>query len=56
MTALAVLLTQILWAFYGSVLSGELPALLVVVLRNAVLVTLAASAIARLSARPATAA
>ena len=56
LTALAVLLTQILWAFYGSVLSGELPALLVVVLRNAVLVTLTVSAIARLSARPATAA
>lgn len=48
LTAIAVLLTQILWAVYGSVLSGELPALLVVVVRNAVLVTLAVSAIARL--------
>ena len=49
LTAVAALLTQILWASYGSLLSGELPALLLVVLRNAVLVTLAVSAMARLA-------
>jgi hypothetical protein len=47
-TAIAILLTQIFWSFYGSVLGSELPALLTVVLRNAVLIVLAVSAIARL--------
>jgi hypothetical protein len=48
MTAIAILLTQILWSFYASVLRSELPALLTVVLRNAVLIVLAVSAVMRL--------
>ena len=48
LTAVAILLTQVLWNYYGAVLDGALPALLLVVLRNLVLVALAASAIARL--------
>ncbi len=48
LTAIAILLTQVLWNYYGAVLDGALPALLLVVLRNLVLVALAASAIARL--------
>jgi len=51
-TAIAILLTQIFWSRYGSVLRGDLPALLTVVLRNAVLIGLAVSAIASLR-RPA---
>ena len=54
LTAIAILLTQLLWIFYGAVLGGALPALLIVVLRNAVLAALAVSAIARLAARPQT--
>lgn len=53
LTALSIVLTQALWNSYGSVLSGELPALLIVVVRNLVLVALASSAIMRLSERPA---
>ena len=53
LTALSILLTQALWNVYGSVLSGELPALLIVVVRNLVLVALASSAIVRLSEQPA---
>ena len=51
-TAIAIVLTQIFWSRYGSVLRGDLPALLTVVLRNAVLIGLAVSAIASLR-RPA---
>jgi hypothetical protein len=51
-TAIAILLTQIFWSFYGSVLRSELPALLTVVLRNAVLIVLAVSAIERLRRQP----
>ncbi|MGH9142156.1 MAG: glycosyltransferase 87 family protein [Vicinamibacterales bacterium] len=51
MAAIAIALTQLLWSGYGSVLSGEMPALLVVVLRNVVLLVLAGCALARLSAR-----
>ena len=54
LTALAILLTQALWSSYGSVLDGEIPALLLVVVRNAVLVALAVSAITRLAAEPST--
>jgi hypothetical protein len=50
LTAIAIALTQVLWMYYGAVLGGELPALLLVVLRNLVLVALAVSAIARLAA------
>ncbi len=53
LTALSILLTQALWNSYESVLSGELPALLIVVVRNLVLVVLAVSAIVRLSKQPA---
>jgi hypothetical protein len=49
LTAIAILLTQVLWNYYGAVLDGAVPALLLVVLRNVVLVALAASAIARLA-------
>ena len=48
LTAIAILLTQVLWSGYGSVLNGELSGLLIVVVRNLVLVALAASAIVRL--------
>ena len=48
LTAIAILLTQVLLELLRSVLSSELPALLIVVLRNAVLIALAVSAIARL--------
>ena len=34
LTAIAILLTQVLWSEYGAVLDGELPALLLVVVRN----------------------
>jgi len=51
-TAIAILLTQIFWSFYGSVLRSELPALLTVVLRNAVLIVLAVSAVASLRRQP----
>jgi hypothetical protein len=54
LTAIAIGLTQVLWSFYGAVLGGELPALLLVVARNAVLVALAATAIARLAVPRAT--
>jgi hypothetical protein len=50
LTAIAILLTQLLWSEYGSVLGGELPALLIVVARNLVLVALTVSAIASLAA------
>ena len=54
LTAMAILLTQLLWSSYGSILGGDLPALLIVVVRNAVLGALAVGAIARLAARPQT--
>lgn len=52
LTAIAIALTQWLWSAYGSVLEGAFPALLLVVVRNAVLVMLAVSAIARLASPP----
>jgi hypothetical protein len=51
LTAIAIALTQVLWSCYGSVLSGELPALLIVVARNLVLLALVVCAIARLASR-----
>ena len=45
LAAIAIALTQLLWNYYGSVLAGELPALLLVVLRNIVLLTLAVGAL-----------
>ena len=45
LTAIAVALTQALWTAYGSVLRSELPALLIVFARNAVLVAIAGVAI-----------
>jgi hypothetical protein len=51
LTAVAILLTQVLWTYYGAVLDGALPALLLVVLRNIVLGVIAVSAIARLASR-----
>lgn len=53
LTAIAIVLTQILWTWYAAVLSNELPALLLVVARNVVLAAIAVSAIARLAASPA---
>ena len=50
LTAIAIVLTQVFWSFYGNVLRSELPALLIIVLRNALLVALAVCAIARLAA------
>lgn len=52
LAAIVILLTQLLWTVYGRVLAGELPALLLVVLRNIVLAALAATAITRLAAPP----
>ena len=49
LTAIAILLTQALWIYYGAVLDGALPALLLVVLRNIVLGSIAVAAIARLA-------
>jgi hypothetical protein len=49
LTAIAIALTQLLWNDYGSVLAGERWALLIVVLRNVVLIALAAVAIGRLA-------
>jgi hypothetical protein len=49
LTAIAIALTQVLWSYYGSVLSSELPALLIVVTRNGVLLGLAVSAIVTLN-------
>jgi hypothetical protein len=49
LTAIAIAFTQMLWSDYGSVLGGELPALLIVVARNGVLLALAISAIATVS-------
>jgi hypothetical protein len=48
LTAIAIVLTQIFWSFYGNVLRSETPAMLAVVVRNGVLIALAACAIARL--------
>jgi hypothetical protein len=48
LTAIAILLTQMLWSCYGAVLDGALPALLLVVVRNVVLAAIAVIAIARL--------
>ena len=53
LTALSIVLTEALWNSYESVLSGELRALLIVVVRNLVLVVLAVSTIVRLSEQPA---
>ena len=50
LTASAILLTQIFWSFYGRVIDSELPAMLTVVVRNGLLIALAACAIARLRA------
>jgi hypothetical protein len=51
LTAMAIALTQWLWSAYGSVLAGDLFALLIVVVRNLVLIALAAFAIRRLASR-----
>jgi hypothetical protein len=52
LTAIAIALTQLLWSDYGSVLAGERFALLIVVVRNVVLIALAASAIQQLASPP----
>ena len=49
LTAVAIVLTQVLWTYYGAVLDGALPALLLVVGRNIVLGAIAVSAMARLA-------
>jgi hypothetical protein len=49
LTAIAIALTQVLWSYYGSVLSSELPALLIVVARNGLLLVLAISTIVTLT-------
>ena len=51
-TAIAILLTQVFWSHYESVLRSEFAALLTVVLRNAVLIALAVSAVASLRHDP----
>jgi hypothetical protein len=48
LAAIAIVLTQVLWNYYGAVLGGERPALLIVVLRNVVLAAIAVSAIVTL--------
>jgi hypothetical protein len=52
LTALAVVLTCVYWSWFPAVLGGRAPALVLVVLRNAVLLAVAVTAVARL-ARPA---
>ena len=49
LTAVAIVLTQVLWTYYGAVLDGALPALLLIVGRNIVLGVIAVTAIARLA-------
>jgi hypothetical protein len=49
LTAVAIVLTQALWTYYGAVLDGALPALLLVVGRNIVLGAIAVTAMARLA-------
>jgi len=49
LTAIAIALTQWLWSAYGSVLDGAFAALLLVVVRNAVLAAIGISAITRLA-------
>ena len=49
LTAIATALTQWLWSAYGSVLDGAFAALLLVVVRNAVLAAIGISAITRLA-------
>ena len=48
LTAIAIVLTQIFWSCYDSVLRSELAAMLAIVVRNGLLIALAAGAIARL--------
>ena len=50
LTALVIVMTQIMWSAYGGVIAGDLPALLTVVVRNMMLAVLAGCAIARLAA------
>lgn len=47
--AIAIVLTQVLWSSYGSLLDSDLPAMLIVAVRNAVLIALAVSATASLA-------
>ena len=49
LTALAILLTQLLWIYYGAILNHWWPGMLLVVARNLVLIVIAALAIARLA-------
>ena len=49
LTAVAVLLTGIMWTSYGAAIHSQRWALLNIALRNAVLVTLAISAIVRIA-------
>jgi hypothetical protein len=49
LTAAAIVLTQLLWSYYGAVLASAPPALILVVVRNVVLAVIAVSAIARLA-------
>jgi hypothetical protein len=49
LAAIAIALTQVLWRYYGAVLDGQLPAMLLIVVRNALLVWLAVSAIVGLA-------
>ena len=48
LTAIAIVLTQAFWSFYGRVLTNDMPILMLVVLRNIVLIALAVTAVARL--------
>ena len=52
LTALVIVMTQIMWSSYSGVQAGDLPALLTVVVRNIMLAALAVSALARVAARP----
>ena len=52
LTVVAVLLTGVFWRFYGSIIDGVAPAVLVVVLRNAVIAAVAGSAFIALVTAP----
>jgi len=52
LTAAVIVATQVMWSSYGGVVDGDLPALLMVVVRNIFVVALAVAAVARLAGRP----
>jgi len=52
LTVLVIVMTQIMWTSYGGVTHGDFRPMLLVVLRNATVLALAVSGVARLAASP----